>query len=563
MTHSQPEPITPPENFPVIWENPDDARLLWSLDRLHWPDPITPMFASYYTDIFNVGRMKAAQYYRRPTAALRAIRINTYLYETTILLSVSDEEQAARLQYWVQALEDTFARFDEFWAEQLTEIQEHWAFWDSFDLSSAPWHRLLAHLDETLVRATRLWEIHFIVVYPVIAAMSQFEEYYRELFPEKSSLDAYRLLQGLSNKTVETGHALWRLSRQALASAEVRRALAQAATAEVLHALTQSAEGQAFLSALQCYLQSYGQRSATWDWTHPSWIEDPTPVMNNLKAFIHPEARDPIAAMERLTVEREQAIAEARAQLAGYPKPVVEKFEMLLRAGQVGTILSEDHDFYIDFGGMYRVRRVLLEVGRRLSEAAVLPVAADVMMLSLPELRETNSALPQLNRRAMVEGRKSELAYWHNIAPPARLGTPSAAASPPDNMMVRAFGKMFAPPLTSTEANVLRGYAGSAGVARGRARVLRTLADGHTLQPGDILVAEMTSPPWTPLFATAAAIVTDTGGVLSHSAVVAREYRIPAVVGTGTATQVIRDGQMLEVDGSAGVVRLLPESEII
>jgi pyruvate,water dikinase len=92
---------------------------------------------------------------------------------------------------------------------------------------------------------------------------------------------------------------------------------------------------------------------------------------------------------------------------------------------------------------------------------------------------------------------------------------------------------------------------------RGRARVIRSLAEAQTLQKGDILVTETTSPAWTPLFATVAAVVTDTGGVLSHCAIVTREYGIPAVVGTGTATALIKDGQLLEVDGSAGSVRIV------
>jgi phosphoenolpyruvate synthase/pyruvate phosphate dikinase len=99
--------------------------------------------------------------------------------------------------------------------------------------------------------------------------------------------------------------------------------------------------------------------------------------------------------------------------------------------------------------------------------------------------------------------------------------------------------------------------AGSSGKVRGAARVIRSLADAARLGRGEILVAETTAPPWTPLFATAAAVVTDTGGVLSLCAVVAREYAIPAVVGVGTATAVIRDGQTIEVDGDAGVVRVI------
>ena len=92
---------------------------------------------------------------------------------------------------------------------------------------------------------------------------------------------------------------------------------------------------------------------------------------------------------------------------------------------------------------------------------------------------------------------------------------------------------------------------------RGVAKVVRSLAEADKLKPGDILIAETTAPPWTPLFATVAAVVTDTGGILSHSAVVAREYRIPAVVGAFNATGTLSDGQMVEVDGDQGVVRII------
>jgi pyruvate,water dikinase len=127
--------------------------------------------------------------------------------------------------------------------------------------------------------------------------------------------------------------------------------------------------------------------------------------------------------------------------------------------------------------------------------------------------------------------------------------------------MSRTLGKFFgAPPPVSPDPNLLQGNAGSPGMARGPARVIRLLAEAAKLEPGDVLVAETTAPPWTPLFASAAAVVTDTGGILSHCAIVAREYGIPAVVGAGTATTVIQDGQMVEVNGQAGTVRII-ESE--
>ena len=107
----------------------------------------------------------------------------------------------------------------------------------------------------------------------------------------------------------------------------------------------------------------------------------------------------------------------------------------------------------------------------------------------------------------------------------------------------------------------LIGFPGSPGIAQGTVKVVREVSDAGKLNPGDILVTEYTLPSWTPLFARTAALVTDSGGVLSHSAVVAREYGIPTVVGTGTATAVIRDGQVIEVDGTAGRVRMVSQND--
>ena len=131
---------------------------------------------------------------------------------------------------------------------------------------------------------------------------------------------------------------------------------------------------------------------------------------------------------------------------------------------------------------------------------------------------------------------------------------------PPDDPISRAVIKMFGGrPTESESADVLYGMAGSPGLARGRVRVVRSLAEGESLEAGEILVAPTTAPPWTPLFARAAGIVTDAGGILSHCAVVAREYSIPAVVGAKRATTVLRDGQLVEVDGTNGRIHIVDE----
>lgn len=220
-------------------------------------------------------------------------------------------------------------------------------------------------------------------------------------------------------------------------------------------------------------------------------------------------------------------------------------------------MLQEDHNFWLDGPTTYLVREVALEVGRRLAAAGVIAESGDVFHLSADE---ACAALHDGGERtAVVAAAKAELDRFAKTPSPPILGV-LPPGPPPDDPVARAITKMFgAPPVEATVPGTLNGNGGSPGSARGRARVIRTLADGDRLGHGEILVAETTAPPWTPLFARAAGIVTDSGGILSHCAIVAREYGIPAVVGVGMGTAVIQDGQLVEVDGDAGTVRIIAE----
>jgi pyruvate,water dikinase len=200
---------------------------------------------------------------------------------------------------------------------------------------------------------------------------------------------------------------------------------------------------------------------------------------------------------------------------------------------------------------------VLPEFGRRFAAAGVIAEPDDLSFLTLDEVRATAVALSHVDRRALVAERRAEMERFAAVTPPPVLGTPPAGP-PPDSPFMRVMAQfMGTPPPPAGPPNEVRGYAGSPGRKRGTARIIHSLADVGRLRAGDVLVTATTWPAWTPLFATAAAVVTDIGGILSHCAVVAREYRIPAVVGTGRATTTFHDGQLLEVDGDAGVVRVV------
>jgi len=575
------QPIPTPEEFPVYWENPEDAKLTWLLDP-HVTEPLAPLSCSVCAAILR-GFTPAHEQLGLPIQ-LRIRFLNGYPYAGVVptaappaavwkaigavnrlapgLVKLSMGQMAAGMtKQQLDRLTPLLARLDVYWQDDLLpETNQHLAYFESCDLRGLSLAQLRAHFAESLTRAERLGELHALAAFVAGCAMSLFEELYGELFEGATPLDALRLLQGFDNQTLAGDRVLWQLSRAALTLPAVRQALAECAAADVLPALEQSGEGGRFLAELRAYLDQYGQRLNVFGaLTEPSWIEDPTPAIACLKAYTtRPEAL-PEAEQARLAAERDEAVAQARATLAGYPQPVVTQFETLLKAAQSAVGIKEDNHWVIE-RLFFQMRRLALECGRRLAEAGALETADDVFHLTADELLDGGKSgviLPPVHER--VKERKVELEHFSRTPPPM-LGIMPPLELADGGPLFRAIMKSDVPGPTGSrgDAQALHGQAGSSGIVRGIAKVVRSLADAGKLQPGDILVAETTMPPWTPLFGIAAAVVTNTGGVLSHCAIVAREYHIPAVVGTGRATQTFHDGQLLEVDGTAGLVRLVP-----
>jgi phosphohistidine swiveling domain-containing protein len=489
---------------------------------------------------------------------VKARALHGYMYTAFVPLEASPEQLAEHAVRGEAAILETVGRLRAAWEEDwLPEIVEHLRALEAIDPRRAPTlYGLVDGLEEHWARMARLWEIHFEIVFPAYVAVSEFDEFYRDLF-EADGFDAYRLLHGFQSKTFEVGRDLWRLSRVALQSPEVADVLATEAAADIPARLEAIPAGRALLTQLSRHLAAYGHRTGTWGLATPSFIEDPTPVLKMLKDYAsQPDSADPGRELDRLAREREAAVAEARERLQGYPAPVVAQFEAMLEAAQIGLLLTEDHGFYIDAYAVSLTRELLSEMGGRLVDEGLLDDREDVLMLTYDDLRVAALDLPATDPRTLVEDRRAQLARHTHVTPPQMLGA-LPADPPPDSPLTRMAMKFSGPPAPSTDADVVHGAAGSAGRVTGVARVVRSLAEAAALAPGEILVAETTAPPWTPLFAVAAAVVTEAGGILSHSAVVAREYGIPAVVGAPTATTAIRDGDVVEVDGDAGTVRIL------
>ena len=233
------------------------------------------------------------------------------------------------------------------------------------------------------------------------------------------------------------------------------------------------------------------------------------------------------------------------------------KLDELYEAARYSFPLTEDHAFYIDQLYISVFRRFVLAVGDRLVAKGVVDQPDDVFYLYRDELVDvlTNGG----DRRAIVAERRASFERASKVSAPTELGTPPPPPDVPDPFMDALVSRLLGmvPPEENADPDVLKAVAGSPGVYTGTARVCRSLAQAtDDLEEGEIMVVEMTLPPWVPLFSLAGAVVSDVGGILSHSAIVARECGVPAVVGTNVGTTVIKTGQTITVDGNKGVVYL-------
>lgn len=566
IIHKTTNPPMPPGDFPVQWRNPCDAKLFWQFRPSHFPQPIKPLAEPFCRGAFEDGNNVTEQY--GAPVRLRTMVVNGYYYMAFAPpdfppngATGGQPPSLAEIEtHYMSKLRPTLAQLDKLWhTAWLPEIQAYIAACEVFDLPNATLADLITQLAFVRQGQKRMGELIAHIMLPVSTGMLLFTDLYTELFPDDDQFAAFILLQGVMNKTIEESHALWRLSQQALALPAVKQCFATCTDAELLTQLPQHEEGRQFLAAVDAFLFDYGKRSDLTDvFGNPSWLEDPTPVFKNIRDYLNQPDLDLPAEYQHFLDEVQTTLDKARTRLQGYPQAVRDQFEQSLATARTALMLKENHNYWIDQRASWQVRAILLEFGQRFAAAALIAQPLDVLYLRLDELEETAAHFPTLERHALVAERKAEFEQFAKLKPPPVLGT-IPAGPPPNDLITRGFlsaSGRSQPPAPMTE-NTLRGLGGSAGKARGLAKVVLSLAAAGKLQKGDILVTQTTIPPWTPLFATAAAVVTETGGILSHCAVSAREYHIPAVLGVTGATQRIEDGMLLEVDGDAGIVRIV------
>ena len=212
----KPEAETTSYAFPVQWPCPGDALHHWTRDREHMPKPITPMYQSFAALTASEGRAPTVEPYAESIIGRDDRIINGYDFTRLIAFTGTEEEMAQRIRRHRQVVGAVSARLQEVWEQDWRpELESIWAFWANFDLENASDAELAAHLESTIEKATRMWEIHYWMGPPMWFAIDEFVTYYCDLFPQKTALDAHRLLQGFESKTAQINRCLWELGQTA------------------------------------------------------------------------------------------------------------------------------------------------------------------------------------------------------------------------------------------------------------------------------------------------------------------------------------------------------------
>jgi rifampicin phosphotransferase len=536
----------PAGDFPITWLEPDDAELSWDWDDMHMPAALTPLAGDYALVIgsgFAYGYERLEVPYR-----VRARVWNGYVYYA-FTVDGSDAEQAAAADRYTVARRQCIEVTDAYWhGRAIPEVLEIYGWVAARPVETASLADLADTWDEVWHRISRAWAIHFYAIRGPYQVLDDLADLYESVIDDAAPGEALLLIGGSVHELHEVERGLEGLAALAGRTPSVAAMLRDPSV--TLEDVAELPEAGDFIDALQAFLLEHGHLGQSFDdLGQASWIEAPDLLLTELaKRLEHPPAVDAETRRQGLADQADLMADRVRAALATDPERL-DRFESLLEyARQIGS-LTEVHNYWIDRRAQSSLRRFVMRVGRRLVEIGVINAAADCLYLYRAEVPAILRA--PADRRAVVEERRAALAGWAKIRPPRQIGNPTTVTGEANA------DRFDGPRYTSTDIDEIRGTGASAGIVRGRARVTLGQGDFGAVQPGDIIVCPSSNPSWVPLFAIAGGLITDTGGVLSHAAVVAREFALPAVVGTGDATQRIADGRLVEIDGTSGIVRLL------
>ncbi|MBN1886887.1 MAG: hypothetical protein JW850_02820 [Thermoflexales bacterium] len=522
------------------------------------PDPVSPLFATLgFSSIGRVGIKQVMEPLTRSKPELPddyILTINEYAYMGVAF--------TPRQWWWV--ITKMMAAFPRIIREALPlwrdEIRPRYvaavARWQDRALEALSLAELWAGIQE-VNEAAMLHLASLLVATTGASAGSEmlFSRVYDKLVRRVGDPAAVTFLMGYDSTPIQAEKSLydlavWCRQQPSLAAYLLETPIEQTAAQLLSGTQSEPVEGwQAFRERFQGYQQAYGHIIYNLDFAKPLPLDTPAPMLETIKMYLEGLGANPHERQRAAEEKRVQAAEATFERLKGWRRWAFRK-----TLGMAQTMAQVRENAISDIGlGYPLLRRMLRELGGRFVLAGVIAQDQDVFWLEEDQVRQVVAALEggnlSTNLAECVAQRKARHEALRHVTPPPTL--------PPKKKYMGIDMESFTPATAESQAaGLLKGVAASAGQVTAPACVLRGPEDFSSMRPGEVLVAATTTPAWTPLFAMASAVVTDIGGPLSHGSIVAREYGIPAVMGTGVATRRIQSGQVITVDGSAGTVAL-------
>jgi pyruvate,water dikinase len=569
---------------------PEDDQRFWFYNSMHFPE-VVPAFDGITSEIpYTAIGANLARMFSFPTSMgieYRIVNGRVYITANPVL---DEAKQAERLQHfqeragyyyanwdrlygeWQQRIEKLIADIEAVEVPQLGELDDLEVITSARGFASN--HLVRENYHRCIDLYSKMWHHHTEFLQLGYGAYVVFFEFCKQAFPEIGDQMVARMVAGMDVTMYRPDDELKKLAGLAVDLDLADLFVEGADPNKVLSALTERGEsGARWLAAFEEAKDPWFNVSVGDGFYHHhlSWADDLTVPFAALPRYVEQirAGEDLTRPTERLAEERERIANEYRALLASEEEKAA--FDQMLGLCRQVFPYIESHKFYCEHWFTTRFFQKIRAFGQLLADRGVLREADDVFHLRHVEVED---ALADVMLAWAGGGTELGARYWQPIvaerkrivealsgwSPPPALGAvPEALNDPAVKMLWGITQETVETWLGSDDDDLstVRGYAASPGVVEGIARVLLNVNDIGQVREGEVLVCPVTAPSWGPVFGKIAAAVSDIGGTMSHAAIVAREYGMPAVVGTGTATARIKTGDRVRVDGDRGVVTVL------
>ena len=563
------------EKFPVTWTSETEKLLFWVYDDLHCPHPLSPMYediGGWWLSCDHMFRRFGTPFatdwiYKNVngylyTAAIPAeagLKVDTqeYNYATSPVVP-EDPDYAAKIGTYLGAVLPTYGlQFVNWWRDRLVpEMDRNFAYLEGMldKQDELNLMELACVLEDAIDVHDRHWKIHWMLNFAQLSATLNLRAVMEKTHGKINEQLLGRLQNSAKDRNWDSIEALWKMKEEAKADPELAAIFKADTAGEIIVALKASERGRRFIDErVAPYQKEYGWHAV---WSHefifPNVVEVMEPVIELVRGYIETNYDYP-KTIAVLAADITAAAAEILEGLEG------EALEEMRAANEINlrmAPLTPDHHFYIDQGANAHVRQVLLAIGRKLVASGDLDAPDDVVYFRYNELRIFMGNPAGMDGRAIVAKAKAARETAYTFRPKEWVGTVTATQLAFPYLNLWGFPDKFYRK-ESTVAGQINGIGGSPGVVEGIARVVLHENQFDDVRAGDILVCQMTNPAWVVLFTKIVGLVTDAGGTVSHPAVLSREFGIPAVVGTSVATEQIKNGDRVRINGTTGLVEIL------